>query len=172
MTFVLAFSAAENQKSHRLTASLCKGSCREAGEGLTLKRQKPQLSAFFQSRSLLPSRSARATFLSEEGNGDELHCNRKQKCRLSVLKIQIRVCFLCGRKAAATNCSVKKLCRAKSRNRAGKKNRKNRKTEKNRKEKTKTAEMRNPRRLQIEGGGDVFLFRCCKDVRESIPEMV
>ena len=56
LTFVLAFSATESQKSHRLTAPLCKGSCREAGEGLLFKRQKPQLSAFFQSRRLLPSR--------------------------------------------------------------------------------------------------------------------
>ena len=41
LIFASVFSAAQSRKSHRLMAPLCKGSSREAGEGLTLKRRKP-----------------------------------------------------------------------------------------------------------------------------------
>ncbi|HAB00982.1 MAG TPA: hypothetical protein DCE08_05905, partial [Ruminococcaceae bacterium] len=50
----------------------------------------------------------------------------------------------------------------------GKKQKKNRTIE----QEKKVTEKRNPRRLRSEGGGDVFLFRCCKGVRERIPKMI
>ncbi len=61
---------------------MCKGSWRGAPEGLPFKRQKLQLSAIFQSRRLLPSRSRVTPSSRRKVHGDALRCRKRKNVRI------------------------------------------------------------------------------------------